>query len=41
MLLLIFSVIFLGFFDHYFLTIQQGQILLSIILGTTLSYKNS
>lgn len=40
-LLLIFSVIFLGFFDHYFLTIQQGQILLSIILGTALSYKNS
>jgi O-antigen ligase len=40
-LLLIFSVIFLGFFDHYFLTIQQGQILLSIIFGTALSYKNS
>jgi O-antigen ligase len=33
--------IFLGFFDHYFLTIQQGQILLSIIFGTALSYRNS
>jgi O-antigen ligase len=40
-LLLIFSIIFLGFFDHYFLTIQQGQILLSIIFGTALSYRNS
>src|ERR1035437_9420168 len=40
-LLLIFSVIFLGFFDHYFLTIQQGQLLLSIIFGAALSYKNS
>ena len=40
-LLLIFSIIFLGFFDHYFLTIQQGQILLSIVFGTTLSYRNS
>jgi O-antigen ligase len=40
-LLLIFSVIFLGFFDHYFLTIQQGQILFSLIFGTALSYKNS
>jgi O-antigen ligase len=37
LLLLVSSIIFLGFFDHYFLTIQQGQILLSIILGTTLS----
>ncbi|RJQ38441.1 O-antigen ligase domain-containing protein [Candidatus Microgenomates bacterium] len=26
-------VLFLGFFDHYFLTIQQGQLLLSFILG--------
>lgn len=41
LLLLMFSIIFLGFFDHYFLTIQQGQILLSIIFGTTLSHKNS
>ena len=40
LLLLLFAIIFLGFFDHYFLTIQQGQILFSIIIGTTLSYKN-
>ena len=38
LLMLIFAVIFLGFFDHYFLTIQQGQIMFSIIIGTTLSY---
>ena len=36
--MLIFSVIFLGSFDHYFLTIQQGQIMLSLILGTAFSY---
>jgi O-antigen ligase len=41
LILLILSVIFLGFFDHYFLTIQQGQILLSIIFGTTFSYRKS
>ncbi len=41
LLLFIAAVIFLGFFDHYFLTIQQGQVLLSIIFGTTLSYRNS
>jgi len=27
------SVLLIGFFDHYFLTLQQGQILFSIILG--------
>ena len=40
LLMLIFSIVFLGFFDHYFLTIQQGQLLLSIIFGTALSYRN-
>ena len=37
--LLVFSVVFLGLFDHYFLTIQQGQLLFSVVLGTTLAYK--
>ena len=41
LLLLCFAVIFLGFFDHYFLTIQQGQILVSLILGTVFAYKKS
>jgi O-antigen ligase len=41
LLMIVFSVIFLGFFDHYFLTIQQGQILFSIVLGTVLSYKSA
>lgn len=40
LLMIIFAVIFLGMFDHYFLTLQQGQILLSVALGTLLSYKN-
>lgn len=40
LLMIIFAVIFLGMFDHYFLTLQQGQILLSIIFATLLSYKN-
>ncbi|HZJ18646.1 MAG TPA: O-antigen ligase family protein [Patescibacteria group bacterium] len=26
-------ILFLGLFDHYFLTLQQGQLLLSIVLG--------
>ena len=38
---LIFLIVFLGLFDHYFLTIQQGQLLLSIIIGTVLSYRKS
>ena len=37
----LFSVIFLGMFDHYFLTIQQGQILLTLIIGISLSYKKN
>lgn len=32
-LVLISEVIFLGFFDHYFLTLQQGQLLLALVLG--------
>jgi O-antigen ligase len=32
-LLLIFAVIILGMFDHYFLTLQQGQLLLSLVIG--------
>lgn len=36
-LMLFFAVIFLGSFDHYFLTIQQGQIMLAIIIGSFLS----
>jgi hypothetical protein len=31
--MLFFSVLFLGMFDHYFLTLQQGRLLLSLILG--------
>jgi hypothetical protein len=31
------AVLFLGFFDHYFLTVQQGQLLLSLVLGIILS----
>lgn len=30
---LFFSIFFLGLFDHYFLTLQQGQILFTVILG--------
>ncbi|PIZ98601.1 MAG: hypothetical protein COX78_02950, partial [Candidatus Levybacteria bacterium CG_4_10_14_0_2_um_filter_35_8] len=32
-ILSIFSIFFLGFFDHYFLTLQQGQIMLTVFLG--------
>ena len=27
------SIIILGLFDHYFLTLQQGQLVLSVVLG--------
>ena len=37
---LFFSVCFLGMFDHYFLTLQQGQLLLTLFLGTVLASKN-
>lgn len=30
---LLFIVVFLGFFDHYFLTVQQGQLLFAFVLG--------
>ena len=33
LLALFFFVLFLGFFDHYFLTLQQGQLLIVIIFG--------
>ena len=33
LLLLIFVIIFLGMFDHYLLTLQQGQLLLSLVFG--------
>ena len=32
-LILLITTFFLGFFDHYLLTIQQGQILFTIVLG--------
>jgi O-antigen ligase len=41
LLMMIFAIIFLGSFDHYFLTIQQGQILFAIIFGTIFSYGKS
>ena len=37
LLMMIFAVIFLGMFDHYFLTLQQGQLLFSLVLGISLS----
>jgi hypothetical protein len=37
LLLLIFSMIFLGMFDHYLLTLQQGQLLLSLVFGIALA----
>jgi O-antigen ligase len=37
LLMTLFTVVFLGMFDHYFLTLQQGQLLLSLILGISLS----
>lgn len=40
-LLLLTEVIFLGSFDHYFLTLQQGQLLLSLVLGICLSIRES
>lgn len=40
-LMLLSTVVFLGMFDHYFLTLQQGQLLLSIIAGIIFSHKNS
>lgn len=39
LLILFLSVIFVGMFDHFFLTIQQGQLLFAIILGLSLNKK--
>lgn len=38
---LIFVILFLGLFDHYFLTVQQGQLLLVLILGIIYSCQKS
>ena len=35
--LAILAIVFLGMFDHYFLTLQQGQLLLSLALGISLA----
>jgi len=32
--LALFAILFLGFFDHYFLTLQQGQLLFALVMGT-------
>jgi O-antigen ligase len=37
LLLAIIAVISLGMFDHYFLTLQQGQLLLSLVLGIAIA----
>jgi len=37
LLMLIFAVMFLGTFDHYFLTLQQGQLLFAIVLGISIA----
>jgi O-antigen ligase len=39
-LCIFFSLCFLGMFDHYFLTLQQGQLLFALFLGTALASKN-
>lgn len=40
MFLALLSIIVLGSFDHYFLTLQQGQIMTALILGAIFSNKN-
>jgi len=35
--ILFFEVLFLGLFDHYFLTLQQGQLLTALIVGLSFS----
>jgi len=35
--LLLIEVLILGFFDHYFLTLQQGQLLLALVIGLSFS----
>jgi O-antigen ligase len=34
---LLIAILCLGFFDHYFLTLQQGQLLLSLVLGISIA----
>jgi O-antigen ligase len=39
LILCLISIFFLGLFDHYFLTLQQGQLLLTLVLGLCLVKK--
>jgi len=34
-LITVYCLLFLGLFDHYFLTIQQGMLMVSMVLGLT------
>lgn len=36
LLMAIFAIIFLGMFDHYFLTLQQGQLLFTLVISISL-----
>ncbi|MEK7127459.1 MAG: O-antigen ligase family protein [Patescibacteria group bacterium] len=40
MTFLIFIIMFLGLFDHYFVTVQQGQLLLTLVLGIIFWWRN-
>ena len=33
------AIIFTGFFDHYWLTLQQNQLLLALIIGLSIGYQ--
>ncbi len=33
------AIIFTGFFDHYWLTLQQSQLLLALIIGLSIGYQ--
>ena len=35
----LFIILALGLFDHYFLTLQQGQLMLAVVLGWGLGKK--
>ena len=39
--LLILLILFISFFDHYFMTLQSGQLLLSLVLGIILACQKS
>ncbi|MBP9719125.1 MAG: O-antigen ligase family protein [Candidatus Levybacteria bacterium] len=39
-LLMLISIFFLGMFDHYFLTLQSGQLLLAFVIGVCWSLKS-